>query len=271
MFRSDNKYAEPVLGPIPDPVKSGSGFKVTQKQVFVGKYGSKSELPMHIDVQNLEKVYPAQKGLYAASFQVEKGESVAIVGHNGAGKSTLLKMLAGWIVPDSGTARIDGFVLQKRTALVRKIGFVPEKPNLFDFFSVEYNLKLFARLFQVSFERVEQTLQEFDLLSYRRNKIEVLSKGLVQRVSIGRSLLADPPILILDEPTSGLDFEMTRHIYNLLGKIHASGKTVLFTSHRPEEIRTLATRIITIHHGHLVFDGAPADYFQSNIHEKLYA
>jgi ABC-type multidrug transport system ATPase subunit len=113
-------------------------------------------------------------------------------------------------------------------------------------------------------------LQEFNLLPFRHNKVQVLSKGLKQRVSIGRSLLADPPILLFDEPTSGLDFEMTREIYSLLQKLNASGKTKLFTSHRPEEIKTLATRIMILHQGTLVFDGPPAEYFESHIHQNLY-
>jgi ABC-type multidrug transport system ATPase subunit len=90
-------------------------------------------------------------------------------------------------------------------------------------------------------------------------------------VSIGRALLADPPLLILDEPTSGLDFEMTREIYRLLQSMHAAGKTIIFTSHRPEEIKSLATRIMVLHESTLVFDGAPQEYFQSDIHEKLYS
>jgi ABC-type multidrug transport system ATPase subunit len=94
---------------------------------------------------------------------------------------------------------------------------------------------------------------------------------LKQRVSIGRSLLADPPVLLFDEPTAGLDFEMTAEIYRLLQRTHASGKTILFTSHRPEEIKTLATRVILLHQGSLAFDGPPREYFQSMIHEKLYA
>lgn len=246
-------------------------FRKTPSAPTNGNPGLKTNSPVHLEVHKLSKVYQEKRGLLPASFQVERGESIAIIGHNGAGKSTLLKMLGGWLVPDSGEARVDGIDLKDRSALVRKFGFVPEKPNLFDFFSVEYNLKLFARLFQVPFVRIEETLQEFDLLDYRRNRIDVLSKGLKQRVSIGRSLLADPPILLLDEPTSGLDFEMTRQIYALLRKIHTSGKTILFTSHRPEEIKTLATRIIVLHHGDLVFDGTPYDYFKSNIHENLYA
>lgn len=226
---------------------------------------------MLIEVQNLTKVYNGKRGLLSTSFAVEKGELIAIVGHNGAGKSTLLKMLASWIVPDSGKVLVDGINLKNRIALVRKIGFVPETPNLFDFFSVEYNFKLFARLFQIPFSRIEEILQEFNLLTYRHNKVQVLSKGLKQRVSIGRSILADPPVLLFDEPTSGLDFEMTKEVYRLLKSTHASGKTILFTSHRPEEIKTLATRIMLLHQGSVVFDGPPQEYFQSKIYENLYA
>ena len=226
---------------------------------------------MLLEVHNLTKVYNEKRGLLPTSFKVEKGELIAIIGHNGAGKSTLLKMLASWLLPDSGEVLVDGINLKNRMALVRKVGFVPETPNLFDFFSVEYNFKLFARLFQIPFLRIEETLQEFNLLPFRHNKIQVLSKGLKQRVSIGRSLLAEPPVLLFDEPTSGLDFEMTKEIYKLLKTTHASGKTILFTSHRPEEIKTLATRVMLLHQGSLVFDGPPREYFESKIHENLYA
>lgn len=225
---------------------------------------------MQIEIQNLTKVYSKNRGLLPTSFEVEKGELIAIVGHNGAGKSTLLKMLANWLVPDSGRVSVDGINLRNRLAMVRKVGFVPEVPNLFDFFSVEHNFNLFARLFQVPGVRIEKILEEFDLLPYRKNKIQVLSKGLRQRVSIGRALIADPPVLLFDEPTSGIDFEMTKEIYRLLKEFHRSGKTILFTSHRPEEIKTLATRIMALHQGLLVFDGPPEKYFRSEIHEKLY-
>jgi ABC-2 type transport system ATP-binding protein len=228
-------------------------------------------LSMQLEVHRLTKVYPENRGLLATSFNVEKGELIAIVGHNGAGKSTLLKILANWLVPDSGEVLVEGVDLKNRSTLVRKIGFVPETPNLFDFFSVEYNLKLFARLFQIPLLRIEETLKEFNLLPFRHNKIQELSKGLKQRVSIGRSLLPDPPLLLFDEPTSGLDFEMTKEIYFLLKNIHASGKTILFTSHRPEEIKTLATRIMVLHQGGVLFDGSPDEYFRSKLHEKLYS
>jgi ABC-2 type transport system ATP-binding protein len=226
---------------------------------------------MQLEIRNLAKLYDKKRGLAPTSFDVSKGELIAIVGHNGAGKSTLLKMLANWIVPDGGTVMIDGIALKNRAAVVRKVGFIPEVPNLFDIFSVEYNLKLFAALSRTPFLRVEEILSEFNLLPFRKSKVQALSKGLMQRVNIGRALLADPPLLILDEPTSGLDFEMTREIYRLLNTMHDAGKTIIFTSHRPEEIKNLATRILVLHEGSLVFDGPPREYFQSEIHEKLYA
>lgn len=226
---------------------------------------------MQLEVHDLSKVYKENRGLLATGFNVEQGELIAVVGHNGAGKSTLLKILGGWLIPDSGEVRVDGIDLGNRRALVRKIGFVPETPNLFDLFSVEFNLTLFARLFKIPVSRIEATLAEFNLIPFRRSKVQVLSKGLKQRVSIGRSLLADPPLMLFDEPTSGLDFDMTKEIYLLLERLHASGKTILFTSHRPEEIKALATRIMVLHQGSLVFDGSPADYFESHIHQNLYS
>jgi ABC-type multidrug transport system ATPase subunit len=225
---------------------------------------------MYLEVLGLSKVYPGRRGLLPTSFRVDRNELIAIVGHNGAGKSTLLKLLANWLVPDSGQVTVDGIDLRDRPALVRKVGFVPEIPNLHDAFSVDYNLALFARLFGTPASRIEDTLEQFKLLPFRRSAVRTLSKGLKQRVSIGRSLIADPPVLLLDEPTSALDFETTKDIYRLIHRIHSQGKTILFTSHRPEEIKSLATRILVLHEGAVVFDGAPDAYFQSSFYQTLY-
>lgn len=226
---------------------------------------------MQLKIQNLTKLYDHKRGLLPTSFDATKGEMIAVVGHNGAGKSTLLKMLANWILPDSGQVMIDGVDLKNRRAAVKKIGFVPEMPIFYDSFSVQYNLKLFAVLLQAPLKRVDEVLKEFNLTGFRKSKIENLSKGLKQRVNIGRALLADPPVLLFDEPTSGLDFEMTKEVYRLLNTIHDGGKTILFTSHRPEEIKSLATRIMVLHEGGMVFDGTPRNYFNSEVHESLYA
>lgn len=223
-----------------------------------------------IQIQNLTKVYNETRGLFPTSFSVEKGELIAIVGHNGAGKSTLLKILSNTHLPDSGSVVIDGVNLTDRLAMVRKIGFVSETPNLYEFFSVEYNLSLFAKLFDIKKERINEIITEFNLETYRNTKVQNLSKGLKQRVNIGRSILSDPPILLFDEPTSGLDFEMTKEVFNLLRSFHNAGKTILFTTHRPEEIKNLATRLMVLHQGRVVFDGSPNEYFQSKLHNELY-
>ena len=223
-----------------------------------------------IEIQNLTKVYNQNRGLLPTSFKVSKGELVAIVGHNGAGKSTLLKILSNAHLPDSGSVTIDGVDLTDRMNMVRKIGFVSETPNLYEFFSVEYNLKLFGKLFGVRDSRIEEIMKEFNLTSYRNTKVQNLSKGLKQRVNIGRSILSDPPIILFDEPTSGLDFEMTKEVFKLLKEFHTSGKTILFTTHRPEEIKNLATRLMVLHQGQIVFDGHPEQYFQSSVHSELY-
>lgn len=227
-------------------------------------------MPVLVEVRGLKKVYDKKCGLFPTSFTIKKGEFVAIVGHNGAGKSTLLKILGNWIIPDSGQILIDGVDLKNRREFVKLVGFVPETPDLFDLFSIEYNLKLFAGLFNVPATRIDKILKEFGLMPFRRSKVQVLSKGLKQRASIGRCLLADPSVMLFDEPTSGLDFEMTKEVYRLLKSIHNRGKTILFTSHRPEEVKTLATRILVLHKGKIVFDGRPGKYFRSKTYKDLY-
>ncbi len=223
---------------------------------------------MQLAVRGLSKIYGLDKGLSPVSFDVKFGEVVAIVGHNGAGKSTLLKMLSSWIQPDRGEITVNGFNLKNKQAVVKTIGFVPEVPNLFDFFSVDYNLKLFAMLFGAPLSRVDQILKEFNLLAFKKFKVRTLSKGLRQRVSIGRSLIANPAFLLLDEPTSGLDVDMTREVYRMMIQMHKLGKTILFTTHQPDEIKDLATRILAFNKGVLIFDGSPAEYFQTAFYKN---
>lgn len=225
---------------------------------------------MEIAANRLTKVYRGGRGLLPLDLAVERGEFLAIVGHNGAGKSTFLKILAGWIQPDGGDASIGGVSIKNRLAVVRKLGFVPETPNLFEQFSVEHNLRLFTRLFSLNPARIDHILAEFDLEKFRKTKVQALSKGLRQRVSLGRCLLADPEVLLFDEPTSGLDYEMTKELHGRLAEVHLAGKTILFTSHRPEEVKMLATRMVVLHGGEAVYDGPPAKYFESKSHQDLY-
>ncbi len=225
---------------------------------------------MQVEACGLSKVYSGGRGLHPFDLKVKRGEFVAIVGHNGAGKSTFLKILAGWIRQDQGTAFISGTPIDDRIQLSRKLAFVAETPNLYDQFSVNYNLQFFAKLFQVAENRVEELIEEFSLTKFRQSKVHTLSKGMKQRVSLARCLLSDPEVLLFDEPSSGLDFEMSKELYRLLRRLHTAGKTILFTSHRPEEVQQHATRMLVLHGGSTVFDGNPKDYFLSQVHQELY-
>lgn len=225
---------------------------------------------MQIHVRNLSKNYLDDKGLKSVSFGISTGEMVAIIGHNGAGKSTLLKMLSGWILSDAGQIKFEDVDRKNKKLFCTRVGFVPEVPNLFDFFSVEYNLKLFSRLFQLPASRVDEILEEFHLSRMRKTKVGQLSKGLKQRVSLARALLPNPSILLVDEPTSGLDFETTKDVCRLLCTMRDTGKTIVFTSHRLEEFKSIANRILALREGHLVFDGSTSDFFQSTLYQSLY-
>ncbi len=225
---------------------------------------------MPIAIHELCKVDEAGRGLLPTSLTIKESEFVAVIGHNGAGKSTLLKMLAGWIVPDSGRASVNGISLNERLRITREVGFVPESPNLFEQFSVEYNLKLFANLFHVQPFRVEEILREFNLQPFRGKSVQSLSKGIKQRVSLGRSLLWDPPVLLLDEPSSGLDFATVSELHERLKSFHRSGKTILFSSHRSEEVLHLATRLIVLFDGRVVYDGSAQGYLESKTREALF-
>ncbi len=226
-------------------------------------------MTMKLDILSLSKIYEHGNGLKPTSFSVQKNELVAIVGHNGAGKSTLLKIIGQWIVPDDGRILLDGSDLKMHKKLCHRVSFVPEVPNLYDFFTVEYNLILFSLLFSQPLSQVEVVLRQLQLVQFKKQKVRSLSKGLKQRVSIARALISNPSILLLDEPTSGLDFEMTCGVYKLIRKMHSDNKTIIFSTHQPEEIKDLATRIIAIHKGEIIFDGPPQDYLSSSVHKLI--
>lgn len=231
---------------------------------------------MHIQVQNIAKTYQHGssdrpfRGILPLNLSVWPGEMVAIVGHPGAGKSTLLKILANWLVPDTGTITIDGLSLRDRPQLTYKIGFVSQTPNLFENFSVDYNLRLFTDIFRIPRRRIEEIFIQFQLEDVRSKKVHTLPKSIRQRVSFGRAMLTNPPILLLDEPTSGLDLESSKNVLETIRTLHNQSKTILVSSQQPEEIQNLATRLLVLQRGELVFDGTPKHYFESKAYETWY-
>ena len=184
------------------------------------------------------------------SFDVGRGEIVALVGPNGAGKTTTLRMLAGLVRPTSGSIAIDQVFLTPRSAgdLRGRIGFLTEAPGLWDRLTVAENLRVYAGLYGVPQpdEAVDRVLALVGVGDRRSTRAAELSKGLRQRVALARALVHDPPVLLLDEPMSGLDPASVRSVRGLLADRRASGGAILISTHNLAEAERLADRIAVL-------------------------
>ena len=189
--------------------------------------------------------------LSEVSFAVGAGELIAVIGPNGAGKTTLLSVLAGVLVPSSGS--VSG------PAESRDTGWVPQQPALYSKLSVAENLRLFARL-----ERVPDTeasvaamLEQTGLTQRAGDQVKALSSGNQQRVNIAIGLLSDPQVLLLDEPSSSLDPRQRARLWEFIAGLADRGTSVVYSTHDVLEAQQHADRVLALEEGRLVFAGAP--------------
>ena len=209
-----------------------------------------------IELCNVTKRYGTVEAVSGLSFSAPDGQIVGLLGQNGAGKTTTLNMLTGYFPPTSGEVRVDGMdMLQDPRACKRHIGYLPEKPPLYDEMTVTAYLKFVCELREVKREAIAQHVQHIaatcGLTEVSGRLVGHLSKGYRQRVGIAQALCGDPDVLVLDEPTVGLDPKQVREIRELirqLGKTH----TVIFSSHLLPEIQHLCDRVVILHKGKLV-------------------
>ena len=211
-----------------------------------------------IKVTNLTKQFGKVTAVDALSFSVEAGEAVALWGANGAGKTTALRCLLH-LIPYEGQIAINGLdVNQKGKAVRRLVGFVPQELNFHDDMTVADTLSFYARLKKVPTDHdFSSLLTRLNLQAHLGKRVGELSGGLKQRLGLGLALLANPPILMLDEPTANLDIRAREDFLMLLLDFKRSGKTLLFTSHRFEEITALADRVLLLEAGKLIIDAPP--------------
>jgi ABC-2 type transport system ATP-binding protein len=204
-----------------------------------------------ISARGLTRQFGAQTVVRDVTFDVSRGEIVALVGPNGAGKTTTLRMLAGLIAPTRGTVALDGVPLTRASgaALRRRVGFLPESPGLWDRLTVRENLIVYARLYEIGDRdrAIDAALARFELADRASARAAELSKGLRQMVALARALLHEPPILLLDEPSSGLDPEITRSVRRLLEQRRAQGCSILVSTHNLDEADRLADRVAVLH------------------------
>ncbi|MGE5577028.1 MAG: ABC transporter ATP-binding protein [Syntrophothermus sp.] len=215
-----------------------------------------------IVAENLRKVYKGRDKEIAAvdgiSFDVREGEVFGFLGPNGAGKTTTIRMLIGLTRPTSGVAKVDGLdSFRDGRRVHERINVVFGEQNLYERLSGEENLRFFARLYGVEQRRVDMLLEKLQLTDRKKDAVSKYSKGMRQRVLIGRALLNNPRVLFLDEPTNGLDPSSAHVIRSLIRELQGQGTTIFLTTHYMEEADQLCDRVAFIHAGRLAAVDTP--------------
>ncbi len=205
-----------------------------------------------ITVRKLVKRFGLKAVLRGIDFSVEPGEFVALLGPNGAGKTTFLRIMASLSRPTMGSVNIAGYSLPGQASAVRRrLGVVSHLPLLYGDLTAEENLRFYARMYDVpdSNKRITDVLDLVGLLSRRRDLVRTFSRGMQQRLAIGRAVLHDPEVMLFDEPHTGLDQDACLMLDRVLSEVAARGRTVVMTSHDLARVADLASRFDVLSRG----------------------
>ncbi len=217
-----------------------------------------------IRVRDLIKEFPMRQGGFFravddVSFQAHRGEIVCLLGVNGAGKTTTMRLLSTVFNPSSGSAEICGYDIRKQAQKVREnLGFLSGDTGLYNRLRAREFITYFGRLYGIADTvigtRIREMTELLDMNEFLDRKIDFLSSGMKQKVSLARSIIHDPPVMIFDEPTAGLDILTSRNIVSFIRDCKKRGKCVLFSTHNMREAERLADRIVLIHKGKVLAD-----------------
>jgi heme exporter protein A len=205
-----------------------------------------------ISVHRLVKRFGMKTVLRGLDFEAQKGEFIALLGPNGAGKTTFLRILTSLARPTLGEVKVAGYRLPAQaSSLRRSLGVVSHQPLLYGDLTAQENLHFFGRLYGVQDldQRIEQVLELVGLNLRRRDLVRTFSRGMQQRLAIGRAILPDPQVLLFDEPHTGLDQDACLMLDHLLQTVAGQGRTVVMTSHDLARIEGLASRFDVLTHG----------------------
>lgn len=218
---------------------------------------------MGLKIDKLSKTYGEFRALNEVSFQVEKGQIAGILGRNGAGKTTTIKSIMGIIEPEEGTITFEDEDIRKAKTT---IGYLPEERGLYVNAKVKEQLLYFAQLNGMerkeALEAIKSRLKEFEISSYLNSKVKTLSKGNKQKIQLISAILHKPQIVILDEPFSGLDPVNIELFKRTVLKLKEEGATILFSSHRMEDVEELCDRIVMLKKGRIVENDTVAGLIQ---------
>ena len=204
-----------------------------------------------IEVKSLAKLFGNQTALEDVNFNVKKGETFGLLGPSGSGKTTTIKILTGQIAQTSGEARVFNMPTSNlnKGKYRKKFGVLTDNSGLYNRLSIEDNLKLYCKLYDLPLKRVNEVLDMVNLAEEQKKLVSKLSKGMIQRVTLARTFLHEPELLFLDEPTSALDPANSKHIYNGLESLKEKGTTIFLTTHDMSEAELLCNRVAFLHKG----------------------
>jgi sodium transport system ATP-binding protein len=232
-----------------------------------------------IETHQLAKAFHDRKrgeilAVKAVSFQCQPGQIYGLLGVNGAGKTTTLRMLATILRPTSGSARVAGFDVATEPEKVRaNVGFLSTATALYARLTAREMVEYFGRLQGMDEPRLQARLAEIftrlDMHEFSARRCDKLSTGMKQKVSIARTLIHDPQVMIFDEPTIGLDVLTARTIIGFIRECRARGKTVIFSTHVMSEVEQLCDRIGIIHDGRVLQEGTLAELRARHGRESL--
>jgi sodium transport system ATP-binding protein len=232
-----------------------------------------------IEAQSLTKVFQDKKrgeirAVDAVSFRCQPGQIYGLLGANGAGKTTTLRILATILEPTNGTAKVAGYDIVTEPEKVRaNVGFLSTATALYGRLSAQEFVEYFGRLHGLEeaelHRRIEQIFERLDMNEFRDRRCDKLSTGMKQKVSIARTLVHDPPVMIFDEPTVGLDVMTARTIVQFIRECREHGKTVIFSTHVMSEAEKLCDMIGIIHSGRILAEGTLAELRQRYRQEDL--
>jgi ABC-2 type transport system ATP-binding protein len=222
-------------------------------------------MPKILELKNLQKHYATQKAVDDVSFSIEQGSIFGLLGPNGAGKTTLLRMITGIFYPDSGDLLFDGKPFDPQNDFVH-IGYMPEERGLYKKMKIGEQAMYLAQLKGLSrseaLEKIKFWFKKFEMESWWNKKVEDLSKGMSQKLQFVTTVLHEPKLIILDEPFSGLDPLNANLIKDEIYGLAQRGSTIIFSTHRMEQVEEICDHIILMNLGKKILDGTVTEVKQ---------
>lgn len=215
---------------------------------------------MHIlELHHLKKYFATQKAVDDISFEIKQGSIFGLLGPNGAGKTTLLRMITGIFFPDEGEVVLDGKKFEPLTDII-KIGYMPEERGLYKKMKIGEQAIYLARLKGLSrndaIQKIKYWFERLEMQSWWNKKVEDLSKGMSQKLQFVTTVLHEPKLIILDEPFSGLDPLNANLIKDEIYNLAKKGSTIIFSTHRMEQVEEICDHIVLVNLGRKILDGS---------------